>query len=241
MLNKTRGIVLSHLKYSDSSIIAHIYTEGFGRLAIMVKGVRSKRAPGKISLFQPLFLVEMEIYHKSRRDIQTLKEIRNYKPFNSIPYDIRKSTIALFLAELLSKSLKEEEANPKLFDFLVNAIQWFDLMEEGIHNFHLCFLAELTKYLGFYPDSSNGEHTTYLDLQNGVFVEAKPLHSNHLSGDRSTNFHQLLKSTLQNFIDPGWSKASRINLLDDLIEYYRLQIDSLGPVKSIQVLKEVFH
>lgn len=241
MLNKTRGIVLSHIKYSDSSIIAHIYTEEFGRLAIMVKGVRSRRAPGKISIFQPLFLVEMEIYHKSRREIQTLKEIHNHKPFTSIPYDIRKSTIALFLGELLYKTLKEEEANPKLFDFLINTIQWFDLMEEGVSSFHLCFLSELTKYLGFYPDSNNGERCPYFDLQNGVFVGVKPIHPNHLSGDRTFQFHRLLKSTLQNFEEPGWSREVRTSLLDDMIEYYRLQIEALGIIKSIQVLKEVFH
>jgi len=123
MIRKTRGIVLHTTKYGESSLVVHCYTEQVGRQTFMVKGVRKSRKQNRSNLFQPLFILDFEIYHKDSREIQLVKEVTRAFPLNSLPFDITKSTQAIFIAEVLYRVLKEEESNPILNNFLVSTIQ----------------------------------------------------------------------------------------------------------------------
>ncbi|MCK7537534.1 MAG: DNA repair protein RecO C-terminal domain-containing protein [Marinilabiliales bacterium] len=117
--------------------------------------------------------------------MQSVKEVRNAFVFSAIPYDLRKSSVALFIAEILYKTIREQEANYELFEYLFHTIQMLDLKPDGISNFHLYFLIQLTKYLGFYPANSYSEINPYFDLQNGSFVAIKPMHNLYLNPELS--------------------------------------------------------
>ena len=151
MLYKVRGVVLHHIRYRESSAIVHIYTDQFGRQTFMAHSIRGKKAKFRSNLLQPLTLLELEMYHKEKREIQQLKEIHNYIPYTSIPVDPYKSSQAMFLSEILYKVLREEEPNPDLYDFLEHGLQFLDVADQHTVNFHLLFLVQLTRYLGFYP------------------------------------------------------------------------------------------
>ena len=241
MLHKTRGIVLHHIKYSESSIIAYIYTEGFGRQAYLVNSVRGKKTTSRANLFQPLFLLELDVYYKPQRDLQRIKEFRNILPFKTIPYDVIKSSIVLFLAEILYRTLREEESNPTLFDFLINAIQLFDNSTKGILNFHILFLLQFTKFLGVFPINNFSLINRYLDLKNGTFVTSKPFHPYYLEKDLSQIFSQMLNKELQEFNSVIFPAGKRGLILEKILEYYHLHVEGLGTVKSLKVLREVFH
>jgi DNA repair protein RecO (recombination protein O) len=150
MITATRAIVLNHLRYGDSSLIVNFYTESMGRQAVFVKGAFSKKSAMRAALFQPLNLVETDLYHRTNRQIQRISNIRLTHPFQTIPLDPVKSSIAMFIAELLYKTLKEEESDPELFSFLFHSIQALDLNECGTANFHLVFLIHFSRHLGFY-------------------------------------------------------------------------------------------
>jgi DNA repair protein RecO (recombination protein O) len=150
MISTTRAIVLNHLRYGDNSLIVNLYTESMGRQAVFVKGTFNKKSAARVALFQPLHLVETDLYYRANRQMQRLSNVRMYYPFQTIPFDPVKSCIAMFIAEILYKTLKEEEANPGLFDFLIHTIQALDLNEHGTANFHLVFLVHYSRYLGFY-------------------------------------------------------------------------------------------
>src|SRR6478609_3522629 len=115
MLHKTRGIVLGHIKYGDSSIISKVYTEAFGLQTYIVNGVRSKSSKNKIALFQPLTLLDMVVYHKENRDINRISEMKCNMVFHSIPFEQKKISMVIFLSELLGKTLKEQNPNAELF------------------------------------------------------------------------------------------------------------------------------
>ena len=153
MLQKTKGIVLSHIRYRETSIIVRIYTEALGMQSYIVNGVRSSgnaRAGGsRMGLYQPLTLLDLVVYYQEKSNLQRVKEIRCSEPFMHLPMDFQKTGIALFLTEMLSKSLKGEESNPALFQFLHSSIRVLDTQEEGAQNFHLQFLLKLSRYLGF--------------------------------------------------------------------------------------------
>ncbi|MBT7141721.1 MAG: DNA repair protein RecO [Bacteroidetes bacterium] len=240
-LHSTHGIVLHQIKYLSSSIIVQIYTEKFGRLAFIIKGVRGKNAKIRANLFQPLFLLDMEIYFKDSRNLQMVKEIKNIAPFSSIPYDIYKNSMAIFLAEVLFKTIKEEEPNKNLFDFLFNSIKLFDTLENKFLNFHLIFLLNLSKYLGFYPNNNFSEPLKYFDLMNGEFVANNSTHLYILNETLSFDFYKLLNISVNEQEDFVISNKTRNNLLATIIQYYSLHIASFKEVKSLEIFKQVFN
>lgn len=241
MLYKTRGIVLNHIKYSETSIIVTIYTERFGRQAYIINGVRSKKAKIKANLFQALFLLDMEVYFKPKNELQRVKEIQNAFVFTSLPYDIKKSTLALFIAEILYKTIQEQEPNPELFEFLYNTIKLLDLKETGLSNFHIYFLTHFTKYLGFFPGNNYSETNCYFDLKAGRFMQIKPMHLFYLDKNLSSIFSQILRFSDRQHENLKIDYLDRIQLLEKLLEYYALHNEGVSRIKSLEVLKEVFH
>jgi len=239
MLHKTKGIILSHLKYGDTSVVATIYTEALGRKSFLVQGVYKKKAKFHSSFFQPFTLLELEIDSNPRRELQRIKEINLY-PFHSLPFDVTKSTIALFLSEILYKTLKEEEPNPPLFEYLFHAIQFLDMKETGIANFHLVFLVNLTKYLGFYPLQNYSEVENLFDPVNGKFSQS--LTSSSVNSDRvlSQWVHQLLNISFEDMELLQLNHQTRNSLLKLIIEYYNLHLGGLTNVKSLPVLQSIF-
>lgn len=241
MLSKTKGIVLHHIKYSETSVIVTVYTEVFGRQSYIINGVRGKKSKIKANILQPLFLLDMEVYHKPKRELQRVKELQTDFIFSSLPYDIRKSTIALFIAEILYKTIQEQEANPELFNYLYNSIQVFDLKENGISVYHLYFLVHLSKYLGFFPDNNYTNQNCYFDLKQGQFVKLKPLHVFAIEKEESKILSQLLEFSDKQHEDLKLTAKSRALLLEQILDYYALHNDGVSNIKSLSVLKEVFH
>ena len=241
MLQKTRGIVLHSLKYGDSALVTTIYTEAFGRISFILQGTHGKKSVIKSNLLKHLFLIEMEVDHKHGRELQRIKELKNISPFGSLPFVISKSTQAIFLAELLGKVLREEESRPELFEFLFHSFQILDLMVEGIGNFHLIFLAQLTRFLGFAPTNNYSEANQIFDMIGGKFVLLPPPHPWFLRNPESSNLSRLLGMNYQNSSEFKPDKGFRQILLDTLLDYYGLHLGSKLNLKSIEIVREILH
>ena len=241
MIEKTRGILLHQIKYSENSIITSIYTEDFGRQSYITNSVHSKKAGVKASVLQPLFLLDLEVYHRPGRELNRLKSAKIDFPFVSIPYDIRKSSLVIFLAEILNKCLCEEEPNHDLFDFIFQALRFLDLTEKGVANFHLWFLFKLTAYLGIFPSRENMGPSRYFDLEKAEFVNSEPAHPNFMDKKTTVNFASLFEISFSNLHEFALTAYERQTLLQKLIEFYRIHFDIPGELKSLRVLKEVFN
>lgn len=241
MLHKTRGIVLHSLKYGDSGIITTIYTEAFGRMSFILQGIHGKKSSVKSNLLKQLFLLELEVDHKPGRELQRVKELKNIFPFGSIPFGIAKSTQALFLSEILGKVLREEESRPDLFEFLFHSIQILDLMEEATSNFHLVFLLQLTRYLGFAPTNNYSESNQLFDLIGGKFVLSPPSHPWFLKNRESSVLAQLLEMNYQNSSEFKPDQGLRTVLLDIILDYYGLHLGNRLNLKSLEIIREILH
>lgn len=239
MIVQTKGIALHFIKYSESSVIAAFYTERFGRLSCMINASRRKKTMNKVNLLQPLYILDLEIYFKNTREIQKIKEIKPVCIFQSIPFQIEKSTQAIFLAEILFRVLQEEECSPNLFHFLESSIQYFDLMEKRSNNFLFYFLIRLTEHLGFYPNMENIQYQ-WFDLMSGSFISEEPYHSKYLSLHETEIFKKLLKLKIFEIQDFTMRKDERKQLLEKLVVYYQIHFEMLGEIKSLPVLQEVF-
>jgi|WetSurSiteA1Bulk_404760.scaffolds.fasta_scaffold00292_2 DNA repair protein RecO (recombination protein O) len=232
MLNKTRAIVLHQVRYGESSLIVTLYTENHGRLCCMVSGVRSKKSRFPSTLFQPLTLLETDFYYRASRDLQRMKEASCPFHYATIPFNVTKSTMAMFLSEILYLTLREEESNPTLFSFLFHAFQLLDTREEGIVNFHIWFMLIYSRFLGILPGGLNPvkEDTVSPDLQ--LFYG--------LPEEASSALSEFLASPQGPPPDIRLSHASRTLLLERLIRHYSLHLDGFSRLKSFAVLREVF-
>jgi DNA repair protein RecO (recombination protein O) len=240
MLHKTRGIALHSIKYGETSIIAHVYTEQFGRQSYIVKGAYRKKSSVSAALFYPLNLLEMEVYYKPGSSLQNIKEARINPVFKNIPFDPQKKAIVVFLAELLYRILREEEAGPQLFNFIFNSLQILDLKTHIVSNFHIVFLFQLSKYTGFYPLNNYSEAEPVFDLLNGRFVSDAPAHGHFVHFEESKLFASLINKGFDDLDAIKLTREKRQYLLEKLVEYYRLHFENMGNIKSLQVLKEVF-
>jgi DNA repair protein RecO (recombination protein O) len=239
MLHQTRGIALHATKYSETSSVIKIYTELFGLQSYLVKGIRKQHARLKPGLFQPLTLLDLVVYHKEKSTLQNLKEAHFSHPYQTIPFDIRKSSIALFINELVYKSIHEEEPHPELFSFLYDACLHLDRTEEGLALFHLVFSLQLTRYLGCMPGLNFSERTPILNLREGTFQATVPDHSDFLDAGLSRNIHQLLSTPETVPASVHLPAGTRDALLGAILVYYRLHVPGFREMQSHQVLHTV--
>jgi len=241
MIRKTRGIVLHTTRYGESSLIVHCYTEQFGRQTLMVKGVRKSRKQNRSNLFQALFILDFEIYHKDSRDIQLVKEVNRVLPLNSLPFDITKSTQAIFMAEVLYRVVREEEPNPMLANFLINTIQYLDTMEESAPDFHIIFMFQLSKHLGFYPQKESGEGHFFFNLASGQFINHMGDPEIHLDREASELWSRYMQSDIQSVSEEEFNGSQRKLILDKLLRFYKLHVAGMGEIRSLEVLHDFFH
>jgi DNA repair protein RecO (recombination protein O) len=240
MIHKTRGIVLHTIKYSDSSVISHIYTENFGRQSFIVSGARGRKSSARVNLLQHLSILEMEVYIKHNRDLQRIKEIRLHENFSSIPYDPVKNAVALFLAEILYRTLQEQECNIPLFLYLLNAIKILDLSEKGFANFHLIFLIGLTRHLGFFPNYDITDTAEFFDIENARFTNKRPPHSNIIPPPGGRYLAEIMKCSFENMDRLKLNAETRNLLVSGILKYYSFHISGLGIIKSFAILREIF-
>lgn len=243
MLSSTKGIIIHHFKYSEKSVIAKVYTEKYGLQSYILNGVRNKKSKNKAAYLQPLSLVEIDADKKANRSLHRVKNIELEIPFTTIPFNIGKSTIAFFIAEILYKSIKEEEVNTLLYNFLHNAIQVLDLSEKGIANFHILFLANLSKYLGFYPQIAvkTASKPLYFDLQEGCFVNLLPYHKAFIDPPFASLLLQTFGTNFDAINTLILDKKQREILLSALLNYYSLHLSNFDNLKTLEILKEVLN
>ncbi|MBU1009481.1 MAG: DNA repair protein RecO [Bacteroidetes bacterium] len=239
MTDKSRGIVLHQVKYSDSSLIVKIYTETHGLQSFLVKGVYGRHSRFRPALFQLLTLVELVADFRPNKDLHFLKELGVDVPFTSIPFSVQKNTIVYFLSELLLKTIKEHEANPALFGFIHQSIEWFDLVKENYVDFHLFFALELTRHLGFYPKLEAGDKGEVFDLLEGVFRKSPPAHFHYIASPLSESFAALCRAKTDDLDKLGFDNACRRKLLQEIIHFYRLHIPGFNEMKSPDILREM--
>ncbi|HEY0668598.1 MAG TPA: DNA repair protein RecO [Sphingobacteriaceae bacterium] len=239
MLHKTRGIVFKTTDYSETSVIVQVFTEKFGIQSYLINGVKKAKSKIKSNMLQPLHLLDMIVYHKPSGSLQRVSDLRQLPVLQSIPYDVRKSSIAIFLNEVLYKAIRQQTADEILFEFLFKSIELLDRMEHGLANFHLYFLLRLTKFLGFYPDRTLENTADYFDLKNGMFVTHSPSHQAILLPPFTRFWATLLSANFEDLDSIHIPAAERRVLLNKIINYYQMHIEDFGQIKSHQVLEEV--
>lgn len=238
MLVTTKAIVFSALRYGEADLIVRCFTRENGIKTYLLRGVmKSRKGKLRSSLFQVLTQLEIVAWHREKGNLEYIKEARVTCPYKSLHTDVVKSTVLLFLAEVLRSAVREEEANPALFDFMENAFSWFDTNSEQ-PNFHLLFLVELTRYLGFYPDHGESSGSVF-DLIEGTFRTTKTGNGS-IEDENVVLLRRLLGTDFDALTAVRLNQSARSEFLQMLLTYYQIHLQGFQKPRSFAVLNEIY-
>lgn len=240
MNERLRGVVLRTVKYNDKNSVVRVYSDSHGLLSFLLPQSAGKVARMRRALFQPLSLVEIESDMLPSRDIFRIKEARCLLPLANLHADPVKNAIALFLTELLSNVIVEQERNAPLFSFIFGSVQILDRLESGVSNFHICFLYNLGMFIGIEPDTATYSSGRCFDMLSGVFSDTLPLHRHFVGKEEAEAVYRLSRMTYSNMHFFKMNRQQRNRLLEMMLDYYRLHNSSLGELRSPAVLATLF-
>ncbi len=239
MIVTTKAVVLNAIKYGDNNLIVKCYTKKEGAKSYLLRGIlSSKKGKLKPAYFQPLTQLKIVANHNKKGKLNSIKEVELINHYTTIFGDIIKQSVALFLSEILNYAIQEEENNEALYEYLESSLLWFDTHDKTV-NFHLLFLLNLTKYLGFYPKMNNSNYN-YFDLSEGQFSEFTSK-TNTISGVELTKFKRLLGIKFDTIDTIKFNSKDRQQVLSILIQYFELHLSGFRKPKSLEVLKSIFH
>ncbi len=235
----TRALVFSSVKYAEADLIVTCFTEDYGLKSYMLRGVlKSRKGKLRASLFQPLTHLQIEAFHKDKGTLERIKDATVLEPYQTLHTNIVKSSVVMFLSEMLKNSIQEEESNPVLFEYISSALQWLDL-HDHIANFHILFLLNLTSYLGFYPDTLH-QDLPYFNLMDGNF-ENKAYGDYCKKGEDVEVLKQFFGINFDKLDTIKTTKNQRFNTLNLLLLYYQLHLQGYKKPKSLLVLNQLFN
>lgn len=232
----TDVLILKTIKYDDSSVVVHAYTRRFGLASYLARGVRKRGAKIRMALLQPMNLAQMTVSKNQKSRLHSVKELVLNPIYTSIPFDLKKNAIIIFLNEVLNKILKEETPNEELFDFLRDTLIALDEAVENYANAHLFMLAQLTHYLGISP---NFEQKGWFDMLEGVSVAHKPFHDYFIAHEERALFETLFSADAEARRRLKFTNEQRAMLLNMLSAYYAIHIPGMEKLKSKEILHTV--
>lgn len=240
MLYHTTGIVLKTIDYNDKYLLVPILTKDFGKVTYLVSKSKSKSSKVKRVIFRPLAVLNLTVSHHNNKEVHNIKEAQLVYLQNTIAPDINKTAIIFFLSDFLSKVLQESHKDENLFAFLKNCMELLEFNAHSIANYHLVFLIKLSHFLGFYPHFDSYVNNSYFDMLNGEFVQHPPLHNQYLNIEESANIHLLRRITFANMHHFKFKQKERRDIIEKIIEYYRIHTYEFSTLKSLEVLHDIF-
>ena len=240
MFEETQGIVLHYNRYNDDSAIVDIFTLSHGSVSFLVRDRRQKHKKSiHTTLLRPLNVVEVMFDYRATASLQRIQEVHIAHCYTSLPYDPIKETVALFLSEFLHNVLRSEVKNPDLYHYILYSLQWFDMTNEGLANFHVAFLTRMTYYLGFWPNMDKKNKLPFFDLKDSIATDTEPKHNFFLKGQEVAMMPKLLRMNVRNMHRFLLTRQQRNRMLDVLTLYYQLHVPEFRDLRSLAVLREV--
>ena len=240
MLLNTEAIVINTINYNDKYVLAQIFTKEFGRVTYMVSKSKNKSTKVPRSLFYPLAQLHLVADHMPSRNIQRIREAQVVFHQYDTMSNMGKTSMVFFLSEFLSKVLKDTEGQPYLFDFLTQSIHILEMTDKSVANFHLVFMLKLSHFFGFYPNFEDYSTDSMFDMRNGIFTIRQPLHNNYVNKEESIHLARLARINFENMHKFIFARQDRINVVNRMLEYYRLHLGDFPKLKSLEVLHGLF-
>lgn len=213
----------------------------FGIQSYMVNGVRTSGKSAKAHFFQPSSLLEMQVYHNELKNLQRIKEVKWSSLYKNVLSDVIKNSIALFMVELLQKTLKQPETNENLFHFCEDAFLHLDVAEKEITaNFAVYFSIRIAQISGFSLQNNYSEKRNIFNIQEGDFVEENLADTEFITPQLSRDFSEMLKAIHPNDLSEikmnGKTRSSMLKIMES---FYAWHIPEFGKMKTLNVLSAI--
>ena len=239
METSVSAIVLSKIRYKDNDVIVKLFTKEYGVISFIVKtGSNLKKSKAKLVYFQELTILDVQFNYNSKRELQYIKDINIRHHYISCHSDVKKTSIIIFLSEILSNILVHQKEEVDLYNYIEESLIFYDA-NKNISYFHLIFLIQLTRFLGFYPDATNNNFK-YFNLEEG-FYELSKSNEYSISGEDLKLFNQILGTKFDSNPLLALNSLEIMNVLDIILTYYRLHINNFKNIKSIEIIKNIFN
>ncbi|MEZ5045374.1 MAG: DNA repair protein RecO [Chitinophagaceae bacterium] len=239
MLKETKGIVLRSIKYGETSLITTIYTTVFGIQSYLVQGVRtSKKKTMSANLYQASTLLDLIVYHSPNKNLQRIKEAKLAYLYTQIPYSMHRNTIAMFLTELIYKTVHEPESNSILFDMLEHYLTKTDQADiSDIANIPIQFLLHYIQHLGFGFQNKYSSEFSEINIELGKFCHPDQ-HSSpyridtHIAEILSDFYHEQTTAIALNH-------TKRQKTLEAALMYLKYHLPQMQHINSLQIFHEL--
>lgn len=231
--------MLHTVKYGDNSLIVYMLTDVLGRQTYMIRGIKGRHGENRAALYQPMFVVEFEGVENPKAQMHSIREASAYVPLVSVPFDLRKSTISLFMAEVLYRLVRDVQPDSPLFEYVVRSIRALDATQQGVANFHLHFLVGLSRYLGFFPGNGYTDGD-WFDIREGLFCNSMPMHGDCLSQRNAQLLERMMDCDADGLASIEMNRSERDDFLNALLDYFNYHLDAVRSVKSVEILRGVF-
>ncbi len=239
--SKNRGIILHSLKFGESGLILYMYTENHGRQSYFLRTSNN----GKVRIganqivMQPFSALDIVEYSTNDGANLRIKEAKRSFLTASTVFDIRKSTISMFVSEFLYKVVRECSPNPMMFDYMFHSIKLLDSLEEGVSNFHIYFLVNLCSYMGFSPNN-NYQPDNFFDITLGRYTTIRPQHDKYFTQEISQIFHDFQSCSVEDLKNIKLNRNQRVDMLYSIIHYYEYHHETTYKIASLKILSEIF-
>jgi len=238
--NSLEGVVLDTVRVNDRTSIAHVYTDHCGLISVAVSQGRSAGARQQRSMFLPLSLIAMEARQQSGRDVCIVRDVQRTHDLTALYADPARNAIAMFITELLTRTIIEREANAALYNYLTTAVRLLATIDRGVANFHICFLYHLGRFIGIEPAIDTYHEGWWFDMQGGVFIAQGEGRPHVLPPPQAAALQLISRMTFANLAHFRLTREQRNEILDTVLTYYRLHHSTLGTLRSPAILKQLF-
>lgn len=232
----TPALLLRKTPYSETSLVLKFLTEDDGVQSYIFQGAQRKGKKGNI--LQSLAWVEISGFKRADSTLGKITEVSFVEQWRLIPDDIYRSTIVMFITELLNKVLTEETNEGEIYNFLVHFLQRLD-QAPFPKEAHLFFLVQMIHYLGIQPQNIAMEQARYFDFLEGTFLQHEPPHHVFESGAKVKHLYQSfqLEAIDQSCFANG---KERLEVMQTLLQYMAVHFDELDDLKTLDVLETIF-
>lgn len=239
----TPALVLHTTAYSETSVIAKMFTRQLGVRSYIMKGVRKEGSRTKRNLLQPLSYLDMVVYVNPKTTLNYVKEVAPH--ISHAPAiapdgnEAVRNAVVFFMTELLYKTLREEEPDQGLFDYIVEALEQ---LQEPLSPRHaqmpLLFMLRLTRYLGIWPRDNYSRREPFFDLQEGCFRSAG---ETAMDAECSRVLHEYLQALEHREEPPRVGLQQRTQLLNWLLEYFKMHLAGFKNFNSHEILHTILN
>ncbi len=238
MLNKATFVVLRKYPFGDNGLVVHVFSDTFGRVPLLLKNARSRKAPLPYGTIRPLYMFEGVLTRSG--DFCHVREARPLKLLDNIMSDPRKTAIAFFIADVWSGCLREQDEQKGVFAFIKSTVETLEEMAHGWSFFHHWVMLQTAQHLGFSPGVGSFKTEFYLDLLHGEYTLSPPAHP-YTAGPEDAQCISWLSqfSSLPPTAPPNWSIGRKREVLRLLIDFFRLHVDGFKTPGSLEVLNQL--